>query len=395
MGSKRAGSALWAAAVLTSAIALVAPPANAGYLYFADIFYPSFSDGSIKRMDTTTHVVETVEAVGGGLRGIALDAVNQKLYWTDVTRQVIGRSALDGSGAASIITTGLSWPMDIDAHPAADRIAWGDQTLSQIGIAHLDGSGAAPLLSTPFASGIAFDTVNGKIYWSTAVTDVLGEIRRANLDGSNQQVVIADYGRPASIALDVSGGKIYWTDYVNDVVRRANLDGTGRQTLYVVGANLNPDGIALNLTERKVYWAQSYQNDRDKIMRMNLDGTSPEDVLVDDFGLISDLAFLGGASDAPSLDVAAGPVLTCWPNPLRDSATIRLALPSAVSARLGVFTADGRRIATLLDGGVIRGRADISWKGMDDRGRPVPGGIYFYRLDAGGRTWTSKAIVTR
>jgi DNA-binding beta-propeller fold protein YncE len=362
----------------------------------ADIFNPNFSDGSIERLNVDTHVVDTIVSIGGGLRGIAIDQTNQKLYWTDVDSKTISRSNLDGTFIVPIVTTGLSWPMDIDVDPIANWIAWGDQTVGDVGHAHLDGSGAGALLSTPFGSGIVFDQAHGKIYWTTALpSGVDGEIRRCNLDGSGVTVIVTGLGKPASIALDVTGGKIYWTDYVNDVVRRANLDGSVPENLYVVGANLNPDGIALDLTAGKVYWAQEYAADRDKIMRMNLNGTNPEEVLVGNFGLISDLVFIGDVADVVGSSPGTGAALSSWPNPLTDHATIRLALPESGPVRLGLYAADGRRIAAILDGVLPAGNHDVDWTGRDEAGRAVPGGVYFYRAEIGGRSTTAKVTVTR
>jgi flagellar hook assembly protein FlgD len=37
----------------------------------------------------------------------------------------------------------------------------------------------------------------------------------------------------------------------------------------------------------------------------------------------------------------------------------------------------------------------IRWDGADDRGRLVPNGVYFYRLDVPGLSQTRKAVVMR
>jgi sugar lactone lactonase YvrE len=280
-----------------------AQAAAEGTLYFADIFYPSFSDGYIYSVKTDGSELQMLVNTGGGLRSLAVDASAGKLYWTDVDDDAIRRADLDGSNPEDILTEDLSWPMAIALNPAADMLYWGDQTLAQIGSAHLDGAGAGPLLSTPFHSGLAVDADNGKIYWDTSITAVDGDIMRANLDGSNVEIVVTEASKPARLALDIAGGKIYWTDYVLDVVRRANLDGSDVEDLYVVGANLNPDGIALDLDEGKVYWGQAVTTNRDKIMRMNLDGSNPEDVLTGDFGIITCFGFIPEPSTpCPDLD---------------------------------------------------------------------------------------------
>src|SRR5439155_16169175 len=80
------------------------------------------------------------------------------------------------------------------------------------------------------------------LYWTNLGTN---DIRRANLDGSGQQILIGGLPGPSGIALDVSAGKIYWTDFAGGDIRRGNLDGTGQQTI-VTGLS-SPAGIDLDL----------------------------------------------------------------------------------------------------------------------------------------------------
>jgi DNA-binding beta-propeller fold protein YncE len=259
-------------------------------LYYADIFYPTFSHGYLRKVNTDGTGLQTLVNTGDGLRGVAVDRAAGKIYWTDVNADAIWRCNLNGTGVEDLVTAGLEFPMAIDLNPLNRKLYWGDQGLNLIGCANLDGSNPAVLLDTSFSSGLAVDAVHGKIYWSTSITGTQGEIRRANLDGSGIETVVTGAGKPATIAVDVAGGKVYWTDYVLDVVRRANLDGTGVEDLFVVGANLNPGGIALDLPGGKVYWGQdvSLPPYVGKIMRMNLDGSDPEDVAVN-LGMVTDL----------------------------------------------------------------------------------------------------------
>jgi sugar lactone lactonase YvrE len=366
-----------------------------GMLYFADIFYPDWSDGYIYTVDTDGSGLQTVVDVGGGLRGLAVDPSGGKLYWTDVDNDVIRRANLDGTDPEDLVTTGLAWPMGIAVHPAADMLDWGDQTLDQIGTAHLDGSGAGPLLPTSFHSGIAFDTINDKIYWSTSITAAAGEILRAELDGSNVDTIVTGVDKPARIALDIPGGKVYWTDYTIDVVRRANLDGSSVQDLYVVGENLNPDGIALDLGAGKVYWAQSYTTNREKIMRMNLDGTDPEDVIIGNFGIIADISFVSSPSNVVDVRLACAAFSGNWPNPFGSQTTIGFTLTGNHLVRLTLYAIDGRRIATLIHDHVPAGRHEVLWNGSDDRGHRVSNGTYYCRIAAGEFSGTTRIVLSR
>jgi YVTN family beta-propeller protein len=82
------------------------------------------------------------------------------------------------------------------------------------------------------------------------------------------------------------------------------------------------------------------------------------------------------------------------PNPFpRSGATLlRFTLPRATRAKLEVFDAAGRRVATLVDGALPAGPGAAQWNGRDASGRSVGPGVYFYRLSAEGEKLTSKGM---
>jgi hypothetical protein len=60
-----------------------------------------------------------------------------------------------------------------------------------------------------------------------------------------------------------------------------------------------------------------------------------------------------------------------------------------------VFSVDGRLVARLVDGVRPAGRNRVAWRALDGRGAPVASGIYFYRLETGGNTFTKKMVLLR
>ena len=131
--------------------------------------------------------------------------------------------------------------------------------------------------------GVTMSDAQGDyMYWAENAGN---KIRQANLDGSNVQDIVTGFGRPVGIALDRSGGKIYWTDRTiidhnnpngRNSIQRANLDGTNIETLVTGGPSIK-EGIALDTTNGKMYWAVwSTVDDENKIQRANLDGTNIE-----------------------------------------------------------------------------------------------------------------------
>jgi hypothetical protein len=80
------------------------------------------------------------------------------------------------------------------------------------------------------------------------------------------------------------------------------------------------------------------------------------------------------------------------PNPFRRSTELGFWMGEAGAARLTVHDVSGRHLATVADGTFPVGRQTIAWDGRDDRGRALPAGVYFYRLDAAGRSETRKIV---
>jgi hypothetical protein len=83
------------------------------------------------------------------------------------------------------------------------------------------------------------------------------------------------------------------------------------------------------------------------------------------------------------------------PNPARDSFTLRFSLPRAARTSLAIFDVGGRRVRGLASGVRPAGEQAITWDRRDDGGRSVNAGIYFARLEAGGRAATEKLVTLR
>ncbi|MBD3221688.1 hypothetical protein GF314_10640 [bacterium] len=77
-------------------------------------------------------------------------------------------------------------------------------------------------------------------------------------------------------------------------------------------------------------------------------------------------------------------LLGAAPNPFNPQTRIRFDLPRPVDVRVTVFTADGRRVATLADGPHPAGRQSVTWEGRDHAGRAMGSGTYVYVVEAGG-----------
>jgi hypothetical protein len=84
-----------------------------------------------------------------------------------------------------------------------------------------------------------------------------------------------------------------------------------------------------------------------------------------------------------------------FPNPFRLSTTIEYMLSKECAVRISVFDVHGRRLTTLPAETQGPGRHSAVWDGLDESGREVSPGIYFYRLDADNQRTVRKMVLAR
>ncbi|MDE0013877.1 MAG: PQQ-binding-like beta-propeller repeat protein [Candidatus Poribacteria bacterium] len=121
------------------------------------------------------------------------------------------------------------------------------------------------------ATNLVVDTTNGKLYWTTQVNSRHGKIQRANLDGSNVQLVKNLTRVPLDIALDTTNGNLYLTNSWGKL-QRLNLDGSDFQPNLITGLQ-SPNHLALDVQRGKVYWTEQTDDSTGKVRSANLDGS--------------------------------------------------------------------------------------------------------------------------
>ena len=99
-----------------------------------------------------------------------------------------------------------------------------------------------------------------------------------------------------------------------------------------------------------------------------------------------------GIDDGADDSIACGrPVLLQnTPNPFNPTTVISYTLPSECHVELSVYSVDGSRVATLVDGIRPAGRQSATWDAA-----PHASGVYFYRLSVKGETLTGQAVLLK
>jgi len=231
----------------------------------------------------------------GDVAYLALDETTGQLYWADRLEGRIQRTPADSSGPVEDLhLRTLLAPHAIALDPAAGHIYWTET--GRVRRALLEGNAidAATIedliTGLTVAHGVAVDPVAGKLYWTNNHQDI---IERADLDGSNRELVHNTLG-PKELVVDPPTGEMYWVygyragGHQGDRggVRRSELDGGLVEDLVQSYSDL-AGGIALDPVGEKVYWTDERARDdpppagqaSTKVQRANLDGTEVEDLL--------------------------------------------------------------------------------------------------------------------
>ena len=246
------------------------------------LYWGDSGSGLIQRSNPDGSNVETLIR-GVKPWGIELDIEGGKIYWVSWVNQRLSRANLDGSNVEVLVAGETFQELAIDLE--AGKIYWSGS--GKIQRANLDGSEVEDIITTSFyPDGIALDLVNGKIYWTEWTEfppnpdELTDTIQRANLDGSDIEVLVTGLLVPQAITLDIDGGKIYWTNWPPvDTIQRANLDGTNIEDVLPGSGGLHD--IVFDFSEGKFYWADTSTT---YIQRANVDGSEIEEVVA---GLVS------------------------------------------------------------------------------------------------------------
>ncbi|XP_048808618.1 low-density lipoprotein receptor-related protein 1B isoform X3 [Lagopus muta] len=183
---------------------------------------------------------------------IDFDAVEERLYWTDVKTQTIKRAFINGTGLETIISRDIQSIRGLAVDWISRNLYWISSEFdeTQINVAHLDGS-----LKTSIIHGIdkpqclAVHPVKGKLYWTDGNT-----INMANMDGSNSKILFQNQKDPVGLSVDYVENKLYWISSGNGTINRCNLDGGSLEVIDSMKEDL-PKATALTIMDKKLWWA--------------------------------------------------------------------------------------------------------------------------------------------
>ena len=172
--------------------------------------------------------------------GLAVDWINDNLYWTDTGTNTLEQSDLDGN-FRRILVSNADEPRGIALNPMNNTLYmtdWGSNP--RIERMRLDGSGRQTIITQNLVwpNAVTIDFTEPALYWADAFTDF---IAKGDLDGNNIVILLSGSFHPFSIT--VFGDYLYWTDWSHNSIERISKRTPNSQRVTISSGLQRPTGI--------------------------------------------------------------------------------------------------------------------------------------------------------
>ncbi|KAM9759324.1 low-density lipoprotein receptor-related protein 1-like isoform 2-T2 [Menidia menidia] len=180
------------------------------------------------------------------------DALEHRIYWSDVRTQTIKRAFINGTGVETVVSADLPNTHGLAVDWVSRNLFWTsyDANKRQINVARLDGSfknAVIQNLDKPHC--LVLHPILGKLYWTDG-----DNISMANTDGSNRSLLFTDQKGPVGLSIDFDTEQLYWISSGNSTINRCKMDGSGLEVLESVKGKLTK-ATALAIMGDKLWWA--------------------------------------------------------------------------------------------------------------------------------------------
>ncbi|XP_022829670.1 low-density lipoprotein receptor-related protein 4 [Spodoptera litura] len=155
------------------------------------------------------------------------------------------------------VVKGLHNAVALDYHYEKQLVFWTENNLRVIRVAQMNNNNLTDVirwgLETP--SGVAVDWIHDLLFWTDSGTR---RVEVTTLEGNQRAVIAAnDLDKPRAIAVHPGDALVFWTDWgPNPKIERADMDGSRRKSI-IVDKIFWPNGLTIDYTESKIYWADA------------------------------------------------------------------------------------------------------------------------------------------
>jgi hypothetical protein len=122
---------------------------------------------------------------------------------------------------------------------------------------------------------------------------------------------------------------------------------------------------------------------------------NPETIIMDDNKTVHAYFTETGVEEG-KLALMSKNYLTVSPNPTSDVTNIKYQVSDNADVNLEIYDVSGKLVRSFdLETSIVNRESALSWRGDDNAGRRVPGGVYFIKFKAGDYRTTTKLLLIR
>lgn len=174
--------------------------------------------------------------------GLAIDWINNKMYWTDTGRNVLEQSDLNGNSRRTLIYS-LDEPRGLAIDPLNNALYmtdWG--SFPRIEKMRLDGSSRQNIITQNLVwpNAVAIDYLEPTLFWADAWTDI---VRRGDLNGNNVVTLLSGGSVYHPFALTQFDERIYWSDWHQYSIEGLSKHTAGMDHVRITGGFRRPTGV--------------------------------------------------------------------------------------------------------------------------------------------------------
>ncbi len=224
------------------------------------LYWINAGDGQIERADpdgSNFEVVFSSSVQISSSYAMDVDPDNEKIYWSGI--EYIRRVGYDGTGAENIITDDIFQPEGVFVDTDNDKLYWADLVGNVIKRSSLDGSSAEDVYSGELENpaDVTMSNDGSKLYIpDRGGFGDEGIILEVNTDGSGKSEILSDLGEPIALTIHGAENRLYWLDDSNPfIMASAGIDGSDRDTLISELSSFND--LSLSSQDKKIFWVSS------------------------------------------------------------------------------------------------------------------------------------------
>ncbi len=209
-----------------------------------------------------------------------------------------------------------------------------------------------------------------------------------SVDGVAMCTAADDQLAPSIVYDDADGAIVVWQDQ-----RAGGAQDIYAQRVNFFGVQWSPDGVPVCTAVQNQFFPKAVMDGFGGAIVAWHDPRSgvSSDVYAQRIGANGDTPT--GIRDTPSASVIA--LRENYPNPFSTTTVFDLELSRDADVTVDVFDAAGRRVRKIHLGHVGAGSRRLAFDALDDHGRLLASGVYFYRVRGGGAIVTRKMVIVR